>query len=128
MRRSFVVLPVLAGALALAPVVDSRAGAVVPAARAATPVVLTGSQLPDWSQLPAVGKANPDPLHGRTTDIGGDGARDAHNGTVVAPPADARTGVDPAQVVAYRWDGIRYVEIPVQVDQRFPWYLANGRS
>jgi hypothetical protein len=128
MRRTLVATSALAGLLALAPIGSSHADALVPAARAAQPVVLTGAQLPDWSQLPAVGKANPNPLAGRGEDFQGDGARDAHDGTVVAPPADARTGVDPAQVVAYRWDGARYVEIPVQIDQRFPWYLANGRS
>ncbi len=128
MRRTLVAASALAGLLALAPIHTSHADAVLPAARAAAPVVLTGAQLPDWSQLPAVGKANPNPMAGRTTSIGGDGARDAHNGTVVAPPADPRTGVDPKQVVAFRWDGARYVEIPVQIDQRFPWYLANGRS
>ncbi|MEA3056277.1 MAG: hypothetical protein QOD30_1709 [Actinomycetota bacterium] len=128
MRRTLVATSALAGLLALAPITRSHADAVLPAARAAQPVVLTGAQLPDWSQLPAVGKANPNPIAGRTTTIGGDGARNAHNGTIVAPPADARTGVDPTQVVAYRWDGTAYVEIPVQVDQRFPWYLANGRS
>ncbi|MEN3272043.1 MAG: hypothetical protein V7636_804, partial [Actinomycetota bacterium] len=128
MRRTLVVTSALAGLVALAPIGSSHADPTLPAARAAQPVVLTGAQLPDWSQLAAVGKANPNPLVGRTDQIGGDDARDAHNGTVVAPPADARTGVDPAQVVAYRWDGAHYLEIPVQIDQRFPWYLANGRS
>src|SRR4051812_3866788 len=128
MRRTFIAAAGLAGLLALAPIHDAPAAPVLPAARSAEPVVLTGAQLPDWSQLPAVGVANANPIAGRTTDIGGDGARDAHNGTVTAPPADVRTGVDPAQVVAYRWDGTRYVEVPVQVDQRFPYYLANGRS
>src|SRR3954467_15218067 len=112
MRRTLVATSALAGLLALAPIRSSHAE-ILSAARTAQPVVLTGAQLPDWSQLPAVGKANPNPMAGRTTTIGGDGARDAHNGTVVAPPADARTGVDPAQVVAYRWDGAHYVEIPV---------------
>src|SRR3954469_22510567 len=100
MRRTLVVTSALAGLVALAPIHTSHADATLPAARAAQPVVLTGAQLPDWSQLAAVGKANPNPLVGRTTTIpGGDTTRDAHNGTVVAPPADARTGVDPAQVV-----------------------------
>jgi len=92
------------------------------------PLLPLATQLPDWSQLPAVGTQNPNPMAGRTADYGGDGVRDAHDGTVVAPTGDPRHGVDPHEVVAYRWTGSTYVEIPVQVDQRFPWFLANGRS
>ncbi len=32
------------------------------------------------------------------------------------------------QIGAYRWDGQRFVEVPVQVDERFPYFLANGQS
>ena len=93
-------------------------------ARAASPVVLTGAQLPDWSRLAAQGVAKTYPSGATTT---GDGVRNAHNGTITIP-ADARTGVDPDQIAAYRWNGKKLVEVPVQVDQRFPYFLANGRS
>jgi hypothetical protein len=93
-------------------------------ARASAPVIVTGAQLPDWSRLPAEGLAKPYPAGATTT---GDGVRQAHNGTLVIP-ADVRTGVDPAQIAAYRWNGDKFVEVPVQVDQRFPYFLANGRS
>ncbi|HWL35124.1 MAG TPA: hypothetical protein VNQ77_02925 [Frankiaceae bacterium] len=93
-------------------------------ARAASPVVLTGAQLPDWSRLAAQGVAKPYPSGATQT---GDGVRHAHNGTITIP-ADARTGVDPDEIAAYRWNGKKLVEVPVQVDQRFPYFLANGRS
>jgi hypothetical protein len=93
-------------------------------ARATSPVVLTGAQLTGWTRSAAQGLAKPYPAGATTT---GDGVRQAHNGTIVVPP-DTRTGVDPSQIAAYRWSGGKFVEIPVQVDQRFPYFLANGRS
>ena len=93
-------------------------------ARAAAPVVLTGAALPAWSRLPAQGLAKPYPSGATTT---GDGVRHAHNGTLVVPP-DTRTGVDPDSIAAFRWNGLKFQEVPVQVDQRFPYFLANGRS
>src|SRR6478672_1147420 len=80
------------------------------AGRNAEPVVLTGAQIPSWSRLPAEGAANPYPSGAL------DGVRDAHNGTLVVPP-DTRTGVDPSQIAAYRWNGHHFAEVPVQVDQ-----------
>jgi hypothetical protein len=103
---------------------DPSTGAtdVLPAHRH-VPVVLTGAQLPDWSRLAAVGTPMPYPSGALT------GERDAHNGITQVPP-DARTGVDPDQIVAFRWDDVtqEFVEIPVQVDQRFPFFLANPNS
>ncbi|MCU1487345.1 MAG: S-layer y protein [Actinomycetia bacterium] len=122
MRRP---LALLAGAAALTTLVPLTARAdtpsLLPTARAAQPVVLTGAQVPDWSRLPATGTPMPYPS-GAT-----DGVRDAHNGTLVVPP-DARTGAPVDRITAWRWDGTRYVAVPVQVDQRFPYFLANGRS
>lgn len=94
--------------------------------RDAAPVILTGAQLPDWSRLPAEGLANTYPAGAATT---GDGVRAAHNGRLVIPP-DARAGVDPDTIAAYTWNSKagRFREVPVQVDQRFPNFLANGRS
>ena len=125
MRR---ITPVVVAALSLAlvaPLSAARATAdgelASLTARGAEPVVLTGAQIPDWSRAAAQGTPHPYPS-GAT-----DGVRDAHNGTFVIPP-DTRTGVDPAQIVAYKWNGSSFSEIPVQVDQRFPYFLANGRS
>ncbi len=94
------------------------------AARGDAPVVLTGAQLPAWSGPSADGVSAPYPS-GASKNTGGDGVRSAHNGTLVVPPA---TGADPNQVTAWRWSGSTWTEIPVQVDQKFPNFLANGHS
>ena len=93
-------------------------------ARLAAPVILTGAQLPEWSRLAATGVAEPYPSGAATT---GDGRRTAHNGRITIPP-DARTGADVDKVVAFRWTGTAWQEVRVQVDQRFPHFLANGHS
>lgn len=103
----------------------TAAGPIV-GARASEPVVITGSQVPTWSRAGAVGVPPPQP-YGISSQFGGDNARSAHNGILTLPP-DARTGIDPDQVAAYRWDGAVWTEIPVQVDQRYPYLLANGHS
>jgi hypothetical protein len=111
------------GVTAIAPLTARAADApsLLPTARTAEPVVLTGAQLPSWSRLAATGTPDPYPSGAL------DGVRDAHNGTLVVPP-DARAGVDVDRITAWRWTGDRYVAVPVQVDQRFPYFLANGRS
>jgi hypothetical protein len=98
------------------------AGAASPADapdRSVEPVILTGAQLPAWSGPAADGVAEPYPSGAVT------GTRDAHNGRLVVPPA---VGVDPDEIVAYAFDGERFDEIPVQVDERFPYFLANPAS
>jgi hypothetical protein len=96
-------------------------------ARASEPVVITGAQVPQWSRSSATGVAAAYPS-GAGKSTGGDGVRSAHNGVLAVPP-DARTGVDPDQVTAFRWDATAgWVEVPVQVDQRYPYFLANGHS
>jgi len=96
-------------------------------ARASEPVVITGAQVPQWSRSSATGAAAAYPS-GASKSTGGDGVRSAHNG-VLTVPADSRTGADPDQVTAFRWDGATgWVEVPVQVDQRYPYFLANGHS
>src|SRR5205085_1150847 len=93
------------------------------ASRTDAVVTLTGAQLPAWSRLAATGAPKNYPSGAAP------GPRTAHNGTLVVPP-DTRSGVDPSQVVAYRWDAkaAKFVEVPVQVDQRFPYFLANPDS
>jgi hypothetical protein len=95
-------------------------------ARDAAPVVLTGAQIPAWSAPPAEGVAKPYPSGAATT---GDSVRTAHNGTLVVPPTPPTvTQVDPDSIAAYSWADGAWKQIPVQVDQRFPYFLANGRS
>ena len=116
-------LAVIAATLAPASAADPAAGAST-AARDAAPVILEGRQLPTGSRRAAEGTPKPYPSGAMTT---GDGVRDAHNGTVVVPP-DARSGVAVEKITAYRWDNDKFVEVPVQVEERYPYFLANGRS
>lgn len=97
----------------------------VAVARGAEPVVLSGADLPSWSRLPAVGVANTDPPN-----VPGDSDfRTAHNGTLTVPP-DSRSGVPVDRIAAFRWNeqANRFTEIPVQVDEMFPYFLANEPS
>jgi len=92
-------------------------------ARQVEAVVLTGAQLPGWSGVAADGVANPHP-----TGMTQFGTRDAHNGHLVYPPVEAQTGVDPDSIAAFAWTGKRFEEVPVQVDERFPYFLSNANS
>ncbi|MPZ67926.1 MAG: hypothetical protein GEU71_00155 [Actinobacteria bacterium] len=126
-RRASAVLCVGAMVTALLVALPATSGAQLSVldapVRDVEPVVLTGDRVPGWSRLAATGLANPYPSG---TEYG-DNVRDAHNGTLTVPP-DPRTGVDPATIAAYRWNGKRYIEVPVQVDERFPYFLANANS
>ncbi|HEX2058608.1 MAG TPA: Ig-like domain-containing protein [Actinomycetota bacterium] len=103
---------------ALAPSVSAASPTDAPD-RSVEPVVLTGAQLPGWSGPAAEGVAEPYPSGALV------GERDAHNGRLAVPPP---VGVDPDHVVAYAFDGDKFHEIPVQVDERFPYFLANPNS
>jgi hypothetical protein len=119
--RAAALVAVLVGAGGLVAGPTSQADALV-AARHAEPVVLTGADLPAWSRLPAGGTPAPYPSGAAA------GERDAHNGTIVVPPDPRGQGVDVDDIAAFRWDGKRFREVPVQVDERFPHFLANGNS
>ena len=121
MRRSLVSAVLSAALVGSALVVPQAASAapVIAVERRVEPVVMTGAQLPEWSRLPAEGLSDP---HNPTDDV-----RDAHNGTLVVPP-DARTGVPVEEIAAYSFSGGEWTEVPVQVDERFPYFLANYRS
>lgn len=95
-------------------------------ARASEPVVINGRDIPTWSRAAAVGFPAPYPS-GVTNAYGGDNVRSAHNGVIAVPP-DSRSGVNPDQIAAYRFDGASWTEIPVQVDQMYLNFLANGHS
>jgi Big-like domain-containing protein len=114
-------LAILAIATVLVP---GRALAQLPTAvRAVEPVVLTGAQIPDWSGPAADTECEPYPSGSSfATFLAG---RDAHNGIDVPTPA---TGVSVGDIVAFRWDGVGFVEIPVQVDQRYYYCLSNPPS
>jgi hypothetical protein len=79
------------------------------------PVVLTGAKVPAWSG----------PAASAICTAGLPGERSAHHGTFVTPPA---IGVPVNEIAAYRWEGTRFKEIPVQVDQMYPYCLSNENS
>ncbi|MDQ1700014.1 MAG: hypothetical protein QOG34_1877 [Frankiaceae bacterium] len=119
-----------AAALSGHPAPKAAASGPLGVARDAAPVVLTGAQIPQWAQAPAegLGKTYPAGTNKSTNQIG-DNARTAHNGTVEVPPVNpAIKSVDPSTVAAYSWVDGAWKEIRVQVDERFPYFLANGRS
>jgi hypothetical protein len=125
MRRHLAILAASAlTASSLSGLGGSSAAAASPVdvpARSVEPVVLTGAQVPTWSRLPAQGV-------GRGHTYGTqEGQRDAHAGQLIVPP-DVRTGVPVDRIAAYAWEDGRFEEIPVQVDERFPYFLANGNS
>lgn len=93
-------------------------------------IVLTGAQLPGWSGPAADGFAKPYP-NGASEDPPYPekiGERDAHAGTLITPPAEAWSDINPDEVVAYSMVEGAWKEIPVQVDERFPYFLANPNS
>lgn len=94
------------------------------AQRDAAPIVITGAQIPGWAQPAAVGLAEPYPSGAKYT---GNGRRSAHNGVIVVPPTN-KPGVDPNSIAAFQWTSKGWNEVRVQVDQVFPYFLANGRS
>ncbi|HET7529378.1 MAG TPA: hypothetical protein VFJ98_00300 [Mycobacteriales bacterium] len=119
----------VAAAVVPAAALPSAGSGPLSVARDAAPVVLTGAQIPAWSAPPAEGLAQPQPSGANSDNPLGDQVRSAHNGRLVVPPTPPGvTQVDPDTVAAYSWDGTGWRQIPVQVDQRFPYFLANGRS
>ncbi|MDM4770477.1 PKD domain-containing protein [Solimonas sp. SE-A11] len=112
-------------------------------------VVVSGMSLPGWSVPAATGIAKPFPsgadlrqcpepsdllcnplIDVLDTVVGGVGVRNAHNGTLLYPlPGVApAAGVPVDEIAAYAWRDGAWVEIPVQVDERMPYFLANGNS
>lgn len=122
----------------LGPLAPHAGAAVTDVNRASEAVVMTGSQFPDWSRLPAQGVAKPYPCGSGDSQYGmpnpdakdcdtSKNFRDAHNGTLTVPP-DVRPGAPVDEITAYRYTGKGWSEVPVQVDQRFPYFLANAHS
>jgi hypothetical protein len=113
-------------------------------------VVVPGALLPVWSAPAAFGIANvypsgayldqcPTPLDQVCAPIlellrslvpNSEPVRDAHNGTLIYPVQGQTVagGVPVEQIAAYAWRDGAWVEMPVQVDERMPYFLANGNS
>ncbi|MFN2594479.1 MAG: hypothetical protein ABR579_06280 [Actinomycetota bacterium] len=124
--------------VSLGPLSGHAGAAATDANRDSEAVIMTGSQFPDWSRLPAQGAAKPYPCGSGDARYGmpnldpkdcdtSTSFRDAHNGTLEVPP-DPRPGAPVNEISAYKWTGATWQEVPVQVDQRFPYFLANARS
>lgn len=107
-------------AIGVAPAASQEATPFTPE-RTAAPIILTGDRIPEWSRLAAQGVADPTPGPGLGE------LRSAHNGTITVPP-DVRTGVPVDEIAAFAWTGSSWREVPVQIDERYPYFLANGRS
>ncbi|MDP9142237.1 MAG: hypothetical protein M3O62_15795 [Pseudomonadota bacterium] len=121
----------------------------VSANRNAEAVILQGAQITAWSVPAAAGVAHlypsgamleqcPSPMDEvcnpiiellRTLVPGGHAIRDAHNGELIYPLAGMGfSGVPINQIAGYAWRNNAWVEIPLQVDERMPYFLANGNS
>lgn len=68
-------------------------------------------------------------------DVWSDAVREAHNGIFIYPPnhdvdgeQTTQGGADINQVTAWRYEQGQWLQIPVQVDELFPHFLANGNS
>lgn len=115
---------------------DEVAIAALSRARDAAPVVISGAQLTGWSVPPAHGVGYPYPsgatISGALLDdsIAPGQVRDAHNGVILYPAAGLPVGsqVPVETIAAYRWESGNWVEIPVQVDEKAPYFLANANS
>lgn len=116
-------------------------------ARAAEAVVMTGAQLPGWSAPSAKGQGYPYPSGANITGQADETeqlsplnqirdplrvgeVRDAHNGEMIYPLAGQAIpfGAPVDEIAAYKWTGSGFEEIPVQVDEKFPFFLANSGS
>lgn len=121
--------------------------AAIKPARSVEAVVLTGAQLPGWSSPAAQGQGYPYPSGANITGQSGETeslaalnairdplkigeVRDAHNGMMLYPVAGQALplGTPVDEVAAYKWTGTGFEEIPVQVDEKFPFFLANSGS
>lgn len=100
-------------------------------------VVVTGDKIPVWSVPAAHGVPYPYPSGATITGALFDNdptntfpgqVTDAHNGVMLYPQAGAPTGKDVTRIAAYKYVSGAFVEIPVQVDERFPYFLANAAS
>ncbi|MFP5297786.1 MAG: hypothetical protein ACLGHL_02205 [Actinomycetota bacterium] len=124
MRRRFIGLIAATVASAVLPLggIGASASPTDAPERGVEPVILTGADLPGWSGPAADGSPKPYPSGAM------DGVRDAHNGVMVVPPKETWSTIDPDAVVAYSFHKGSWQEIPVQVDERFPYFLANANS
>ncbi len=115
---SFVVAAAVTAATGAAHAQLSPSG-VQAADRSVEPVVAKGVKLGAWSGPAASIICMPYPS-------GAPRARATR--TTARSSRRPRTGIPVHEIAAYRWDGAQFVEIPVQVDEMYPYCLSNPNS
>jgi hypothetical protein len=128
-RRLAAVSALLGGALAAVPLdaaVRGVADMTVAAARETEPVILAGAAFPAWA---ALGEIN-----GKYPTVAGlqclSGDNDCTHNRYEDPDitVNALHGVPTDRILGYRWDGIAFTQIPLQVDELATRYLSNNAS
>ncbi|HVL89138.1 MAG TPA: hypothetical protein VM841_02770 [Actinomycetota bacterium] len=148
--RSLIALSALVAGLATVAEADPPQSPVTQA-RSVEPVVLTGSQFPSWSAGPDPAFREPQtPTNYETADTQGslpatlrsdcyragqrwnpydwsdNGDHNCYQRSRV--PANPLEGADVSRLLAYRWNGTDFEQIPFQVDEVFTRYISNNVS
>ncbi len=102
----------------------------LPQDRSVEPVVLTGSQFPDWSAGPEISAKLPaqPPTSSCQADQSDGVIHNCSEKADVRVPA-LKAGVAVGDLIGYHWvDGKGFVQIPFQVDEKFNRYISNFAS
>src|SRR5205823_5715797 len=94
------------------------------------PLVLKGAEFGTWS-VPANQTVQPPLIDLAECPPGTDTNTCSHNeyaDPAVDTASDSVQGVPVGQLLGYRWNGRRFVQIPFQVDEVFTRYLSNEAS
>src|SRR4051794_20276869 len=126
-------------ALGSSPVVDPS----VPAKHDADPIILTGLDFPQWSarsnqtaKLPLTDlkdcAGTVDPSRGSSPNDWLVADTDCQHNNYAQPEVDTGDalgdGTPVNELLGYRWNGKKFVQIPFQVDEEFTRYLDNSAS
>ena len=148
--------PAMAGRATVTPAGATGANGVAVSAFDSAPVVVTGSQVPDWSAGPELtARAPQGPTNYGTADSQRDTPAPLRSDCYQADPRPdvngwtdpdhgdhncfqsnqlpvrtlpGRRGVPTGSLRAYRWNGRGFVQIPFQVDTRWEHYISNNAS
>jgi hypothetical protein len=125
----FTAVPLLmAGAPAVLAGAPGLPDLTVPAARDTEPVVMTGASFPQWSAPAEVTAKAPSVAGAACT--GGDNtcSHNQYEKPEVATGDALGRGADTQRILGYRWDGKRFVQVPLQVDELATRYISNNAS
>src|SRR5438270_8931615 len=110
----------LAPALASTPTVDPT----VPAGRDVEPVVLTGASFPSWAAPAEVTAKVPSVAGGSCTSGDNTCSHNQYEKPEVATGAALGQGADVHKLLGYKWDGTRFRQVPLQVDELATRYIS----